>query len=158
MLRFLSLALATGFGLGFSPFASGTVGTLLGVLIVAAMGFLNVGIVLHIVIAVLLPIIAIPICGDAEKFFGKKDDGRIVADEYMTFPLCVIGMPYFTQPWLLIWAFLFHRFFDIWKPPPARQLQKLTGGLGVVIDDVASSIYALIATQAIWQGYKWYFL
>ncbi len=93
---------------------------------------------------------AIPICGQAEKYFGRKDDCRIVADEYLTFPLCVLWLPWVEHPWLLAVAFVVNRVFDVTKPPPARQAQKLGGGLGVVIDDVISSLYALAVNHAIW--------
>ncbi|MFC1498198.1 phosphatidylglycerophosphatase A [Verrucomicrobiota bacterium] len=155
MLNILVLLLATGLGLGFSPLASGTVGTLIGVLIVLLMGFFHVNLAWQIVIAVILIVLAIPICDKAEKFFGTKDDGRIVADEYMTFPLCMLGLPWSQNLWLLGLAFLSHRLFDIIKPPPARQIQELHGGTGIVLDDVISSLYALALNHAVWAAYKW---
>jgi phosphatidylglycerophosphatase A len=143
-------------GLGYLPLASGTWGTLLGVLIAAAMGPLGWG--WQALIAAVLAAAAVPICDAAEKHFETKDDGRIVADEYMTFPLCVIGLPWMTAPWLLAAAFVTHRLMDIAKPPPARQLQRLKGGAGVVIDDVIASLYALALNHAIWWGAGKYLL
>ena len=137
----ISTLLATGFGLGYSPVASGTVGTLLGVALAIAMAPL--GWVLQVVIVAVMIAVAVPICHVAEKAFGKKDDGRVVMDEYVTFPLCVIGLPITEHWWLLGVAFLTHRFLDIVKPPPARQSQDIGGGVGIVIDDVISSLYAL---------------
>ena len=131
--------LATGAGLGFSPIASGTVGSVWGPLIVWAMQ--DLGLALYVAVCVVLSLVAIPICGEAEKVFGKKDDGRIVADEYLTFPICMIGLPF--VPWVVVLAFLSNRFFDIWKPPPARQLQAVKGGVGIVIDDVFACFYSL---------------
>lgn len=139
MKRFTILA-ATGFGLGNSPVASGTVGTLLGIPI--AIGLMTLGPIWHAVGAVALILLAFPICDAAENEFGTKDDGRIVADEYLTFPLCTIGLP--LSPWVICLAFVVHRVFDILKPPPARGWQRFTGGFGVVIDDVVSTVYALI--------------
>jgi len=147
----LVILLATGFGLGYSPIASGTVGTLPGVLIVAVVAMMPLlGIGWQIGLAIGLAALAVPICHVAEKFFGKKDDRRIVADEYLTFPLCVLGLPWPEHWWLLAVAFVVNRAMDVLKPPPARQLQRLTGGLGIVIDDFFSCLYALAINHAIW--------
>ena len=146
-MRKLTILFASGFGLGLSPIASGTVGTLLGVLIMIALPFRPLA--AQLALALVLPMLAVPICGIAEKHFGKKDDGRIVADEYMTFPICLLGLPWQDHPWLLAAAFLTHRVFDILKPFPAYRLQRLKGGMGIVVDDVASSIYALAANWLI---------
>lgn len=140
----LAVLLANGFGLGLSPIASGTVGTLLAFPIVWLMCRLLEmpgGVLWQCAIAVVLSLVAIPICGVAEKHYGTKDDGRVVADEYLTFPICMIGLPW--SPWVLLVAFLSCRFFDIVKPPPANQLQRIHGGFGIVIDDVFASLYSL---------------
>jgi phosphatidylglycerophosphatase A len=143
----LIMLLATGVGLGHSPVASGTVGSLLGVAIVAAMAGLAWP--WQTVLAVALAAAAVPICDHAERRLGTKDDGRIVADEYLTFPLCVLGLPWVGHLWLLAMAFVTHRALDIIKPPPARQVQELQGGLGIVLDDVTSSLYALALNHAL---------
>lgn len=137
------VVLATGFGLGLSPVASGTFGALLGVPLTYLLfsplagqwGW-------QLAIAVALVLVSVPVCDRAEKALGgKKDDGRIVADEYLTVPLTMIGLP--LSPVMLLTAFLTHRIFDILKPYPARGLQRLKGGLGITIDDAFSSVYAL---------------
>ena len=135
--------LATGGGLGYSPVASGTAGTLPGVLIVAAIWPL--GLTAQIVSAIILAVLAVPLCDIAEAHFRTKDDGRIVADEFMTFPICMIGLP--LTPWVLVMAFVSNRVFDILKPPPARGLQALPGGFGIVIDDVFATLYSLAANH-----------
>lgn len=145
------LALATGFGLGFCPVASGTAGALPGVLLLAALGPLWRGPALwQAGAAAVLALIAIPICGVAERHFGRKDDRRIVADEYLTFPICMIGLP--LVPWMLAAAFLASRALDVLKPFPARRLQALPGGLGIVADDVASNLYCLALNHLVYQG------
>ena len=144
--------LANGFGLGLSPVASGTVGSLLGVLLVGAMlplAALPYGLVLQCVVAFVLAMLSIPICGIAEKHYGKKDDGRIVADEYLTFPICTLGLPWVEHPWILLLAFVTARIFDIFKPPPAYQSQSLGGGLGITVDDVIACLYALVVNHLI---------
>ena len=140
----LAVCLATGFGLGLSPVASGTAGAILGLGIVAAVW--HAGILWQILTSVLLSLAAIPICHAAETHFGQKDDRRIVADEYLTFPICMIGLP--AVGWVLAIAFLSNRFFDVVKFPPSRSLQRLHGGLGIVIDDVFSCLYSLAANHA----------
>ncbi len=141
--RNVVVLIATGGGLGYSPVASGTAGTLPGLLIVAAVWPL--GLAAQIAAAVVLAILAVPICDVAEAYFKKKDDGHIVADEFMTFPICMIGLP--LQPWVLAMAFVSNRVFDVLKPPPARGLQALPGGFGIVIDDVFATLYSLAANH-----------
>jgi phosphatidylglycerophosphatase A len=134
---------ANGFGTGLSPFASGTTGTLPGILIAFLLAPLWWP--WQVAICIAMTLLAIPICDAAEKIYGKKDDGRIVADEYFTFPICLIGIPW-TEPgnlWMLAVAFVICRILDIWKPFPARQSQNMGGGLGIVIDDFITTIYAL---------------
>ena len=137
--------LATGFGLGLSPFASGTVGSLLGIPLI----YLVQGCPLwwgQAVSSLLLAAFAVPVCDAAEKAFGKKDDGRIVADEYLLLPIAINGVP--LSPIMLIVGFLVARACDVIKPWPARGLQKVSGGLGVVIDDFFASLYALALNHA----------
>lgn len=148
------LAVATGFGLGYIPVASGTFGTLPGLVLVAGLygleRALGWGLAGTVALSVVCVAVAVPICHVAEQHFGKKDDGRIVADEYMTYPLCLLGLPWVQAPWLLALAFVSHRFFDILKPPPAYRIQNIGGGAGIVMDDVVSSIYALAFNHGVW--------
>ena len=142
----MAVFFATGFGLGFIPFASGTFGTLPGVALVLLLWPVLAGnIAAQLAVGVVLTLAAVPVCGAAERVFGKKDDGRIVADEYATFPLVMIGLPVTCgEWWIVLAAFLAARFFDILKPWPARGLQAIRGGPGIVIDDVIASLYALL--------------
>ncbi len=151
--RRAAVLLATGFGLGLSPVAPGTMGSLLGIPLAAAvlpLLYVPYGWVWQSLIAAVLCVVAIPICDRAERAFGTKDDHRIVADEYLTFPLCLIGIPWHEHLSLLAVAFVVSRVNDIIKPPPARQLQCLKGGLGIVIDDVFASLYTLAVMHAAW--------
>lgn len=136
----LSLTVATGFGTGYSPWASGTVGTLPGIAI--ALLIAPLPLLAQALITLALIGLAIPFCDRAEKIFGVKDDGRIVADEMVTFPLCMLGLTA-APPWMWAVGFLNHRILDILKPAPARQIQGIKGGAGIVADDVISSLYGL---------------
>ncbi len=162
----ISLFLATGLGLGYSPFAPGTVGSLLGIPLGLALSTLSDKVWLQIVIALALTLIAIPICDAGEKLLGKKDDGRICADEYLLLPICYIGQGNICQKlasggeelwWaigFIIFSFLVARAVDILKPSPCRQVQVVKGGLGIVLDDFLASIYSWVI---IWGLYQYLF-
>jgi phosphatidylglycerophosphatase A len=139
--RRLVLLFATGFGTGLSPVASGTVGSLPGVLLAAALcGLPPVG---QAFAAAALAALAFPICDAAERIYKTKDDKRIVADEYLTFPLCLVGLPWWEHAWLLPAAFVVCRAMDVLKPFPAYRSQQLKGGVGIAMDDLVASLYAL---------------
>ena len=149
--RRLAVLAATGFGLGYSPVASGTAGTLLGVAGVAWL-WPHLDVAAQAVFALACVAAALPVCGIAERHFGTKDDGRIVADEYLTFPLCMLALP--AVPTVLLFAFLTHRIFDILKPPPARGIQRWHGGPGIVADDVLAAAYSLVLNHLFFR-YAW---
>ncbi|MBL7016742.1 MAG: phosphatidylglycerophosphatase A [Kiritimatiellales bacterium] len=130
---------ATGFGFGLSPVMPGTVGTLWGIPLAWGIMLLPT-IWCQIGTCLILTLIAIPICGAAEKIIGGKDPACIVADEYLTLPITVIGL---ISPWALLSGFVFHRIFDITKPPPIKQLQDIHGGFGITIDDFLAALIAL---------------
>ena len=149
--RKLTVFVATGFGLGLvTPIAPGTVGSLPGVLL--ALWLTQQHLPLQILACIGLSLIAIPFCDAAEQVLQKKDDGRICADEWMLFPICVIGLPLLQHLWLIPVCFVVARVCDIIKPPPARKLQELHGGFGIVIDDFFASLYALAINHAIFWG------
>lgn len=139
----LNLLVASGFGLGLAvPFAPGTFGSLPGVALAYAFAALPAW--AQIPLCLVLTLAAIPVCDAAEKTLGVKDDGRITADEWMLFPISFVGIPLLDLPW---WSMLFFfavvRAVDIIKPPPARQLQSIPGGRGIVIDDFFANLYSL---------------
>jgi phosphatidylglycerophosphatase A len=131
---------ALGFGLGKSPVMPGTVGTLLGLPLAWGLMHSGWGVPLQSAVCLLLTLVAVPVCGVAERIIGGKDPSCIVADEYLTLPVTVIGL---THPWALFSGFVFHRIFDITKPPPIRQLQHIHGGFGIVVDDFLAALIAL---------------
>ena len=151
----LAVIIAPGGGAGFVPIAPGTWGSLVGLLI--AYGLIaafkqNVALLqnLLIVVSVLLAWIGIWAGTRAESVFGKKDSGQIVIDEVcgqvITF---VFIAPFLTGlgerwRWWMIPGFLLFRAFDIFKPFPINGLQSLTGGVGVMMDDVIAGIYAAV--------------
>lgn len=102
------------------------------------------------VVAILLGLwlVGVPLCTRAATQAGLKDPGWIVWDELVTLPWVLLGVPRLSLGWLLL-GFVLHRVFDIVKPPPARQSEKLPGGWGIMADDLVASIYAALAMQGI---------
>ena len=146
----LVLFLATGCGIGlFVPFAPGTFGSLPGVALAWWMASWTPSV--QALVALALAAAAIPVCSIAEKMLGVKDDGRITADEWMLYPIAVLGLPLQTLPfWALAVFFAVVRLVDIVKPPPARQLQAFHGGFGIVIDDFFANLYSLAINWTIY--------
>ena len=140
----LTLFLATGCGISlFVPFAPGTFGSLPGVALAYALALLPPW--AQIPLCLVLTLAAIPVCGVAEKLLGIRDDGRISADEWMLFPIAVVGIPILDLPWwMMVVFFSVVRIVDIIKPQPAKSLQSLPGGRGVVADDLVANLYSLV--------------
>jgi phosphatidylglycerophosphatase A len=135
------LVLATGFGVGYSPVAPGTLGTLIAIPVYYFLSAIPSPIYEITLIGFFF--LSVWISGNAEIFFGKKDDQRIVIDEMMGFLITMLWVPK-TILFVTIGFFLF-RLFDILKPFPIRRLEKrLKGGFGVVLDDVMAGVYANI--------------
>ena len=130
--------MATGFGAGLSPVAPGTAGTLVGVLICLLCYPMPWTIRLLFVIAI--SVFSIYVAGQAEIFYGKTDDQRIVIDEIVG--LQVTMLPVAITGLHLCLAFVLFRIFDIWKPFPIEGFQKFHGGWGVVADDLGAGVYA----------------
>jgi phosphatidylglycerophosphatase A len=140
------LILATGFGVGYSPVAPGTLGTLLAIPVYYFLS--NITSPIYEVTLIGFFFLAVWISENAETFFGKKDDPKIVIDEMMGFLITMLWVPK-TIFFVTIGFFLF-RFFDILKPFPMRRLEKrLKGGYGVVLDDVVAGVYASIVVHVI---------
>jgi phosphatidylglycerophosphatase A len=130
--------LATGFGSGLIPYAPGTAGTLVGVLI--CLLCLPMPWILRLLFVLVLLGLSFYVSGQAEKIYQKKDDQRIVIDEIIG--LQITMLPVAITVLNLCAGFVLFRIFDILKPSPVRNLQGLPGGWGIVADDVAAGIYA----------------
>ena len=131
--------LASVFGAGYAPVASGTVGSFVTVVAIWLLPLTPLRIAVALVVVTLIGIWA---GSRVERLLGKKDPGVIVIDEVAGMLLSVILLPP-TIP-VLVTAFLLFRLFDIWKPFPARESQALTGGMGVMVDDLVAGVYALV--------------
>lgn len=156
----LSLWIAQGFGVGWIPFAPGTFGSLVGLawfaLLVSTGNFWAylAGCIEGIAFSIWL-------CDDAEKILGETDPGSVVLDEIIAIPFCFLpwvtsewwsggtfpGVDYFfTGPalWMTFGLIVLFRVFDIWKPWPIRQIQRLPGGWGVTVDDLLAAVYVAL--------------
>ena len=136
--------LATGFYVGNSPLAPGTFGSLIGLPLcfLLAANPLPVAIIL----AILIIFFAIWIANAAEKILRKNDPGCIVIDEIAGMVVTLIGLPFNLTTALI--GFIIFRFFDILKPFPIRTLDKhLSGGIGVVADDVVAGIFSNVIVR-----------
>jgi phosphatidylglycerophosphatase A len=129
--------IATGCYIGNISFAPGTFGTVLGLFLCFFLSKIDFS------IAVLLTLIfilcAIWIANEAEKILKTEDPGCIVIDEIAGIILTLSGLPFNITS--VTAGFLVFRALDIWKPYPIRWLEnKSSGGIGIVLDDVAAGI------------------
>ncbi len=172
----LSVWLGTGFGLGLvAPVMPGTFGSLPGVGLALLLAkcfpvlerrgcgeFHDVegalaSVILQGVICVALMLLAVPICTISERALKKKDDGRITADEWMLYPIATLGLPLLEAWWLIPVTFVVIRTLDILKLPPARQVQYLPEGWGIMADDAISQLYALAINWGLFLWLDQYF-
>lgn len=148
----LAAIVATGLGIGLVRFAPGTFGALLGIPL--AWGLQQIPSAgLRMVAIIALCAAGIPLCGlAARRLGGQKDPGAIVFDEIASLPM-TFWLVTIDSVAVVAAGFLLHRLFDITKPPPARLLERLPGGLGIMADDWIAGIYSNLALRlAIWSG------
>lgn len=131
--------IASGLYTGYSPIAPGAIGSLWGILIYL---LLHKHPVIFIFVTMLLFIIGFLVCAKAEEIFDEKDSKRIVIDEIAS--MCLVYL--FIKPgwFMVITGFLIFRFLDVIKPPPARRAEKLSGSLGIMLDDVIAAVYTIV--------------
>lgn len=147
--RRLVLLLATGGGLGRIPVAPGTFGSVAGLLWAWGLQEIAAPPWLRWLVAAMAILLSVPICQRASDLLGDKDPGAIVLDEIVAVPLVFgCGLIRLTFPLLLL-GFVAFRIFDILKPPPARQFERLPGGWGIVTDDLVAAVYAGLV---VWGG------
>ncbi len=138
--------LALGFGTGCVPKMPGTIGTLVGVLFYLPMQTLSWP--FYIGVTVVLFSLGVWLCDVTARHLGVHDHGGIVWDEIVGFLITMTAVP---PDWrFVLLGFVLFRLFDICKPWPISWLdRKLSGGFGIMSDDVLAGIYALIVLQII---------
>lgn len=128
------------------PIAPGTFGTIAGLLFCLFLS--RAGFLFASIIVVVFIIFAVWIAGEAEKIIKQKDPGCIVIDEIAGIMVTLLGLPFnFVS---VISGFFIFRILDIIKPFPIRSIEyKLSGGAGIVMDDVAAGFLGNCLLRAI---------
>jgi phosphatidylglycerophosphatase A len=133
--------IALGFGTGLYKKAPGTLGTLVAIPFFLAIN--KADIYLQLLFAAMIFILGIWSSNVTSKSLKLKDPSCIVIDEIAGFLLLLILIN--PNAYQLIYAFILFRIFDIWKPYPISWLEnRYSGGFGIMIDDIAAALMALI--------------
>ena len=142
---------AFGFGIGLVPYGPGTWGTVLAFPIYYGLASMMPDQALLACIALSI-VIGVWICDVTGRHLGVHDHSGMVWDEIAAFMLVL-----FFIPAQLVWqacAFVLFRIFDIFKPPPIRQLDRgIHNGFGVMLDDLVAAFYTLLCLAA-WQRFS----
>jgi phosphatidylglycerophosphatase A len=138
-INFFEKFIGSGFFTGYFPVASGTVGSVAAILIYLIPGFEQLFVIIPATLVIIFYGIYIGTKFEAE--YGK-DPAQCTIDEVAGTWISLIALP--KTFGIIIATFFLWRILDIIKPPPARNLEKLNGGLGIMIDDVISGIYTLL--------------
>jgi len=138
--------IATSAGIGFLPFAPGTLGSALGLGLVAVLGRLpmsRLSMTAYLAAVVtLLFFLGAWASGEAEKSLARHDPGPVVIDEVMGQMIAFLAKP--DASWkLLLAGFVLFRIFDVVKPFPAGRAEKAPGGWGIMLDDVVAGAYSM---------------
>ena len=140
-MRYFVILFSTWWGTGYSPVASGTVGTIAAIPLYLLM--VRLQLLPYLLLVILLTIFSCWVSGKAELIFNEKDSGKIVIDEVVGYLVTMTGVS-LSLPAIILGFFLF-RIFDIIKVPPANVIDRhMKNGIGVVLDDVAAGIYACL--------------
>ncbi|MCL2144208.1 MAG: phosphatidylglycerophosphatase A [Endomicrobia bacterium] len=144
-MRKLILFVSSVFGAGYIKYAPGTFGSLAGILLWYL--FIPQDYYFQAAAAVFMFFASVLFSSLAEKIYNKKDDQRIVIDEVAGVWLSVLFLP--KTVFFLSLGFILFRVFDISKPFFIKKLQKIKGGLGITVDDMAAGFIANIILQAV---------
>ena len=152
----LKKIITTFFGFGYLPIAQGTWGSFaaVGIFFILALFFANHILWITAILIILSAAIGIALGKWAINFFKSNDPKPFVLDEAAGMWISLIALPFnSTSTLFLITAvqFILFRIFDIIKPPPVRQSEKLPAGWGIVTDDLMAGIYANITGQLIFR-------
>ena len=146
----IAVLIATVFGVGYAPLAPGTVASVVTVIFLGLVPFSRAGLVVFLLLVVIVGTWA---AHRAERVIGGKDPGAIVIDEVAGMTLSVVAFPLTTE--VLAAGLALFRVFDVLKPPPARESQRIRGGVGVMIDDLIAGLYALVIIAVMRRTLGW---
>ena len=141
-MRHLITFLATACYIGKFPFAPGTAGTVVGVLLYLLIQPLSA--FLYVVTVVTFIFVAAWVSTKAQDVWGEQDPQEVVIDEVVGF---LVAMAFHrVDLWMLVGGFVLFRVFDIVKPFPIRWIERrFVSGWGIVLDDVAAGVYTNVA-------------
>lgn len=147
MLRNPLHLLSLGFGAGLSPYAPGTVGTIVSVPLYLLLS--QLALIPYVTVIIAGFALGVYLCHYTSRALGVHDHSGIVWDEFIGYWITMIAVPAVTWQWVLT-GFVLFRFFDIVKPWPVKLADKrLKGGFGIMFDDVLAGLYALACMQLI---------
>jgi phosphatidylglycerophosphatase A len=146
MMTRLAILLATVGYVGHFPFAPGTAGSAAALFLYALLRWIGSPVV-DVATIVVLFVAGCWAGSVAEAHYGRTDPGYVVLDEVIGMLLTLLFVPV-TWSGALI-GFLLFRVFDVVKPFPARQCERLHGGLGIMADDAVAGIYGNLALRLI---------
>ena len=133
-----ALILSSWFGIGLIPRMPGTVGTLAAIPMAIVVN--RLGQLFGAIFLVIFIFAAVWSSGVTERLLGRDDPSEVVIDEVAGFMLTIYLLP---LSWVSIaLGFIMFRFFDILKPFPIKKLERIGGGTGIVLDDLAAGVYA----------------
>ena len=141
----IALVLATWFGIGLAPVVSGTFGTLAAVPLVLLLNYF--GKWYGVLVLLVITIVAFCAADRTRELLGRKDPSEVVIDEVAGFLVTMLLLPISLVNVGL--GFILFRFFDIVKPWPVRQVERLKGGFGIVVDDLLAGVYAHLCLRGI---------
>jgi phosphatidylglycerophosphatase A len=153
ILKNFIIDMATLFGCGKFPIMPGTLGSFMGLLFhIVLIQNLPVFLMIFTLIAIIL--LTIVICDMAEKIIGEKDPSCVILDEFIAMPICFLGIKNFIPETIAMWkvwliGFVIFRIFDILKPFGIKKSQHLSGGIGIVADDIIAAAYTNFTTTLI---------
>jgi phosphatidylglycerophosphatase A len=148
-----SILTATVFGVGYSPVAPGTAGSLAGLLVYLPLRWVGSP-ALELAAIVVVFVAGALAATAAEEHFGHIDPGPVVIDEVLGMLVTLALLPVSITGALV--GFVLFRIFDVVKPPPSRQLEALQGGWGVMADDLMAAIYGHLVLRGLawlWPGW-----
>ncbi len=150
MRKFFLYGIGTGLGTGYAPIAPGTAGSLLGL---ALIYFFPLNNYYWLLLSGFFFALGVWTSTLIEKEKGE-DPSIVVIDEVVGQWVALLFLPLYS-PVVYILAFLLFRLFDVRKPPPIDQSQRLKAGWGIMIDDVLAGVYANIVLQLIFRTGLW---
>lgn len=138
-MKFLSKLVSTFFGLGFIPFAPGTL-TSIAIVLLYKYYLYRLSWPVYALILILFFIIGVYVSTKYSSTLNKKDPRKIVIDEALGQLLVLFRM---SNAWVpVLSCFVLFRVFDIAKPFPIKRIEKLPTGWGIMLDDVVAAVYA----------------